>query len=199
MRVYVLLLVLTFSLFSCQKKQENRNEEPLPKPNASVQKNYVITDRIKAEFRQDIEDWETYRSVSNFFTRFRKVSANEVLSNAIELEGLVKQLKDSVKPGDLSSPALNARINILYNETLRLSDMTDIPAITAQEIHQQTDKVIKAYASLNAKINTILLKRKFQEEITIDADFVGLDTTKMDSISRQTLLQNELKIPDPKE
>lgn len=199
MKSYFLLVLFVFSLFSCQKKQENTNEEPLPKPNASVQKNYVITDRVKVEFRKEIEDWETYRSVTNFFTRFRKVSANEVLSNAVELEGLVKQLKDSLKPGDLSSPALNARINILYNETLRLSDMTDIPAITSEEIHEQTDKVMKAYASLNAKINTILLKKKFQEEITIDADFIGLDTTKMDSISRQTLLQKELKIPDPNE
>lgn len=181
---------------SCKNKEIDTNKNTIERPNASVAKTHRVSTTIRTIFKPEIEDWETYRNVDDFMNRFKNASANEVLSNALELEDLIKKVKDTVKPRVLMSPALNARINVLYNESLRLSDMTLIPAITAEEVHEQTDKVLKAFSSLNAKINTVLLKKRFEEAIDIDADFIGIDTTKIDSISRKTIRDNQLKRPD---
>lgn len=194
-RIFILLFAF-FLVVSCKNKEIDTNKNTEERPNASVAKTHRVSTTIRTIFKPEIEDWETYRNVDDFMNRFKNASANEVLSNALELEDLIKKVKDTVKPRVLMSPALNARINVLYNESLRLSDMTLIPAITAEEVHEQTDKVLKAFSSLNAKINTVLLKKRFEEAIDIDADFIGIDTTKIDSISRKTIRDNQLKRPD---
>ncbi len=194
-KIFILLFAF-FLVVSCKNKEIDTNKNAVEKPNASVAKTHRVSTTIRTIFKPEIEDWETYRNVDDFINRFKKASANEVLSNALELEDLIKKVKDTVKPRVLMSPALNARINVLYNESLRLSDMTLIPAITAEEVHQQTDKVLKAFSSLNAKINTVLLKKRFEEAIDINADFIGIDTTKIDSISRKTIRENQIKRPD---
>lgn len=194
-RIFILLFAF-FLVVSCKNKEIDTNKNTVERPNASVAKTHRVSTTIRTIFKPEIEDWETYRNVDDFINRFKNASANEVLSNALELEDLIKKVKDTVKPRVLMSPALNARINVLYNESLRLSDMTLIPAITAEEVHEQTDKVLKAFSSLNAKINTVLLKKRFEEAIDIDADFIGIDTTKIDSISRKTIRDNQLKRPD---
>ena len=191
-RIFILLFAF-FLVVSCKNKEIDTNKNTVERPNASVAKTHRVSTTIRTIFKPEIEDWETYRNVDDFINRFKKASANEVLSNALELEDLIKKVKDTVKPRVLMSPALNARINVLYNESLRLSDMTLIPAITAEEVHEQTDKVLKAFSSLNAKINTVLLKKRFEEAIDIDADFIGIDTTKIDSISRKTIRENQLQ------
>ena len=65
--------------------------------------------------------------------------------------------------------------------------MTSIPAIKAEEVNVQTEKTIAAFSAVNAKINTILAKKRFEEAIDVDGIFVGLDSTKMDSVSRKSV------------
>ena len=146
-----------------------------------------------------MEDWAELKAVDNFLLRFKKVSPNEVLSNALELEGLVKSLKDSVKPVLFDVPSFIVRVHILHNETLRLSDMTFIPAINAAEVNLQTEKIISAFSGVNSKVNTILSKKRFEDAIDVDVNFIGLDSTKIDSISKKAInlklkenLQNQL-------
>ena len=90
---------------------------------------------------------------------------------------------------------LTARINILYNETLRLADMTTIPAIKADEVHQQTEKIIDAFSAVHAKINTVLSKKRFEDEIGVEITFIGLDSTKIDSVTKKSI-NNEWE-PEP--
>ncbi len=143
--------------------------------------------KIESSFTQEIENWNELKALDNFILRFKKASPNEVLSNALELKSLVSSLKDSVKPSLFEIPSFNTRVNILYNETLRLADMTFIPAIKADQVNMQTDKIINTFSAVNSKINTILTKKRFEDAIKVNVDFIGLDSTKIDSVSKKSI------------
>ena len=153
----------------------------------SVVKNYNVAEKVNPLFMKDIEDWEELKAVDNFLSRFKKASPNEILSNALELKELVQSLKDGIKPPLFENASFNTRVNILQNETLRLSDMTFIPAIKAEEVTMQTDKIMNAFSAVNSKVNSILLKKGFEDDIDLDIDYIGLDSTKIDSVSRKSI------------
>lgn len=183
---YFLLFILFAFLFSCDDKQQTSLKEDT-KPLLSVINEYSAVKKIDPSFRKEIEDWKELQSLTSFFNRFKKVSANEVLSNALELRDLVVNLKDSIKPGLFDDNSFKTRVNILYNETLRLADMTTIPAIKASEVNIQTEKILKAFSAVNAKINTVFSKKRFEDAIDIDVTFIGLDSTKMDSVTKKSI------------
>ncbi|KGL60166.1 hypothetical protein ATE90_2633 [Polaribacter sp. Hel1_33_96] len=185
--------------FSCNGKKKQNLQKQDVKPLLSVVKEYGVAEKVDTLFLKEVEDWAELKAVDNFLLRFKKVSPNEVLSNALELEGLVKSLKDSVKPVLFDVPSFIVRVHILHNETLRLSDMTFIPAINAAEVNLQTEKIISAFSGVNSKVNTILSKKRFEDAIDVDVNFIGLDSTKIDSISKKAInlklkenLQNQL-------
>ena len=60
---------------------------------------------------------------------------------------------------------------VLRNEALRLKDMTLIPAIQPNQVNEQVDKIIMVFNSYTQKVNTIYNKKKFDEEIDLDAIF----------------------------
>ncbi|MDG1398105.1 MAG: hypothetical protein P8P88_06930 [Polaribacter sp.] len=184
---YSLSFLILIIFFSCKDKNEQTLLKDDVQPLLSVVKEYPSVKQISPIFRKDVENWEELNAIADFLDRFKKGSANEVLSNALELKGLIKSLKDSVKPNLFDDAAFKTRINILNNETLRLADMTSISAITAEEVHLQTEKIINAFSAINAKINTVLSKKRFEDEIGVSISFIGLDSTKMDSVTRKSL------------
>lgn len=190
---YFLFLLVSIGCFSCKQKLQKENNQDEFKSLFSVEKKHVAIKKVKPAFKKQVENWEQLNTVSSFLSRFEKASPNEILGNALELESLVKTLKDTVKPPVFDGPSMQARIHILHNETLRLSDMTFIPAITAAEVHEQTNKIIHAFSAVNAKINTILQKKQFDDAIQIDVNFIGLDSTKIDSVSKISV-QNNLQL-----
>jgi hypothetical protein len=46
-----------------------------------------------------------------------------------------------------------------------------------------------AFSNINTKINSILAKIRFENEIDIDVTFIGLDTTKMDTFFNKPINQ----------
>jgi len=190
LKYFCTFLILLF-ISSCNKKQESTIQQKDTKPLLSIENEFSSVKRINPVFINDIEEWKELNAIDNFLERFKKASPKEVLSNAIELKGLVESLKDCVKPALFKVTSFDARINIFYNETLRLADMTTIPAIQAKEVNRQTEKIIDAFSSVNAKINTILTKKRFEDEIEIDVKFIGLDSTKMDNFSRKSVNENQ--------
>lgn len=190
---YCWLFIILVFLFSCDKNQDQAKPDEKVNSLFSVVKEHLSVKPVKPIYAAEIEDWEELKAVDNFLGRFKKVSANEILSNALELKGLAKNLKDKKKPNLFNIASCKARINIFYNETLRLADMTTIPAITATEVHQQTEKIIDAFSAVNAKVNTMFSKKRFEDEIGIDIKFIGLDSTKIDSVTRKSL-STDLKI-----
>ena len=173
--------------FSCNKKKQDTVQEQYLRPLLSVPREFGATVKVNAMFLKDVEEWQELKAVDNFLARFKKVSPNEVLGNALELESLVKSLKDSVKPALFDVLAFKVRINILHNETLRLSDMTFIPAIKSTEVNLQTAKIISAFSAVNSKVNTILLKKHFEDAIEVDVKLIGLDSTQIDSVSKKAI------------
>ena len=155
----------------------------------SIAEMHTATENVLSTHLKEVKDWNELQDIDSFFVKFRKITPNEALSNAIELKDLIKRLKDSVKPEKFKIPSLTARINILYNEALRLADLTRIGAIKAQEVNTQVDKTMDAFSNINIKINTILAKMRFENEIDIDVTFIGLDTTKMDAFFNKPIKQ----------
>ncbi len=198
---YIYLLVLLVFTFSCQNNEE-KNAEKKPKALMSIAKMHTATENVLSSYLKEVKDWNELQDIDSFFVKFRKITPNEALSNAIELKDLIKRLKDSVKPEKFKIPSLTARINILYNEALRLADLTRIGAIKAPEVNTQLDKTMEAFSNINTKINSILAKIRFENEIDIDVTFIGLDTTKMDTFFNKPINQikevNLLKSIKPK-
>ena len=155
----------------------------------SIAEIHTATENVLSTHLKEVKDWNELQDIDSFFVKFRKITPNEALSNAIELKDLIKRLKDSVKPEKFKIPSLTARINILYNEALRLADLTRIGAIKAQEVNTQVDKTMAAFSNINTKINSILAKIRFENEIDIDVTFIGLDTTKMDAFFNKPIKQ----------
>ena len=155
----------------------------------SIAEMHTATENVLSTHLKEVKDWNELQDIDSFFVKFRKITPNEALSNAIELKDLIKRLKDSVKPEKFKIPSLTARINILYNEALRLADLTRIGAIKAPEVNTQVDKTMAAFSNINTKINTILAKIRFENEIDINVTFIGLDTTKMDSFFNKPINQ----------
>lgn len=180
------LLILSVFIISCGNNQEiEKTRKPMPL--MSLVASHSATESVMPVFLKEVKDWKELRAIDSFFVKYRKISPNEALSNAVELKDLIKNLKDSIKPIDFNTPSFNARINILYNEALRLADLTDISAIKAADVNKQVAKTMTAFSDVNTKVNTILQKVDFENEIDIDVKFIGLDRSKMDSISNKTI------------
>ena len=68
--------------------------------------------------------------------------------------------------------------------------MTFIPAITADAVIAENEKILLSYSSINSRFISILSKKRFEDEIEIDINAIGLDSTKIDSISKKTISRN---------
>ncbi|MGY0425900.1 MAG: hypothetical protein ACWIPI_03600 [Polaribacter sp.] len=194
---YFILFLVSICVISCGNKQDTTDVKK-PKPLMSIIATHKSAEKVDSIFTKEVENWQELKVIDSFLVKFRKISPNEALSNALELRDLVKSLKDSVKPKIFETPSFNARINILYNETLRLADITLISAIKATEVNKEVDKNIAAFSAVNEKINTVFSKKKFEDEININLLSIGLDSTKIDSISRKSInLKKKQKLKKP--
>lgn len=157
---------------------------------------HSATTKVNPIYLNEVKDWKELKAIDSFFVKYQKITPKEALSNALELKDLIKNLKDSVQPERFNTPSLNARINILLNEALRLADLTEISAIQAAAVNEQVDKTIAAFSNINIKINTVVAKFNFENQVTIKVGFIGLDTTRLDQVSKRTLglRKNELKV-----
>lgn len=171
MRLIISLFFISF-LISCGDSAVQKTEKkPIATSQFSTSKEYPVLETVKTSNEKEIVAWEYYTSVRDFLEKFKKISPNEALGNALELTSLVTAMKDSAKPKILDTQSLKARINLLENESLRLSDMTKIPAIKAEEVNAQIVKIFDAFSALNSKINTVFL----QQNLSKDIDFKDFD------------------------
>ena len=159
-------------MFSCKNSAKKDIIVEVEKPLLSVVQKHPKITTIVGSYKKEIENWEELNAVNSFLLKFQNTSPNEALSNALELKGLVKSLKDSLKPKEFETPSFNTRVNILNNETLRLADLTFIPAITPEEVNKQVDKVILSFSALKEKINTFFTQKKYESEIDINFEFI---------------------------
>jgi len=200
-------LLFSIILFSCSSKKDETLNVSQQKNALSITYQQQPVEAVKPKFYKEIEDWKALNTLNVFIKRFENVSPNEALINASELKGLVKELKDSISPKIFNLPSFKARVNVFYNEALRLADLTDIPAISSSEVNMQVTKTLEAFSAVNSKINNLLTKKEFEDMMTIPIDYIGIDSTQIDSISKKSILSNkkeamlkkkQLKLPVPK-
>lgn len=193
-KIIVLFFLICFvsCLPSKKDKDDNTVEENISLKNVAQQNPKFEV--IKPSFTKEIENWAAYRNVNLFIEKFQNISPNEALNNALELQELTQALKENVELEILNIPSFQARLNVLHNEVLRLSDMTYISAIKADEVNLQVEKMLTIYSSINSKINTVFTLKKFESEIKVKDIFIGLDTTKLDTTSLRTIRDKKLKI-----
>ena len=140
------------------------------KPEASRVKKHNQVSKIQSKFEMDIDSWIEYENLAIFLQQYTAISPNDALNNSRELNDITKSIIDSVQPQFLETAAFKARLNLLYNETLRLYDMSSIPAIKATEVNHQVANILNAFSSVNFKINTILTQSELEKNIT-EPDF----------------------------
>ena len=158
---YIIYSICALFFLSCNDGKIN-SKQAIKKPQLSQIKKHVKISKIHAKYQTEIEEWQEYENLSVFLNQFATISPNDVLNNSRELNDLAKNLVDSLKPVIFETPAFNARVNLLYNQTLRLFDMSSIPAIKANEVNNHIDKVLNAFSSINSKINTTLKQRELE-------------------------------------
>lgn len=158
---YIIYSICALFFLSCNDGKIN-SKQAIKKPQLSQIKKHVKISKIQAKYQTEIEEWQEYENLSVFLNQFASISPNDALNNSRELNDLAKNLVDSLKPEIFKTPAFNARVNLFYNQTLRLFDMSSIPAIKANEVNNHIDKVLNAFSSINSKINTTLKQRELE-------------------------------------
>ena len=182
---YYLILMLLF--FSC-KESIKGTPQVIEKPETSIAKKHDKIITVEAKFESKIETWAAYETFTTFIDRYQIISPVDAINNSRELNILTKSLNDSIKPAFLESSAFNARLNLLFNETLRLYDMSSIPSIKAIEVNKQVDKVLQAFSSINSKINTVILQTQ------LDKDVEDVNFKRKESVLKETDRTPEKKL-----
>ena len=162
---YIIYGICAFIFISCNDGEKN-SKQTIKKPQSSQIKKHEKVSKIQAKYQPEVEEWQEYEDLSVFLNQYTSISPNDALNNSRELNEISKRVVDSLKPVIFDTPAFNARVNLLYNETLRLFDMSSIPAIKANEVNNHVDKILTAFSSINSKINTTLKQREL--ELTVE-------------------------------
>ena len=164
-----LFLLATFLFFSCGEKSKNEQQtvEKLATNTTPVKHSNIIY--LDQGSINKIENWSEYQNLNNFIDQFQNISSTDAINNSRELNDLVKNLHDSIKPKFLETPAFKARVNLLRNESMRLYDMSSISSIKIEEINEQVSKLLIAYSSMNSKINMSVRRGKLEDELNDEA------------------------------
>ncbi|MDO3695393.1 hypothetical protein QVZ41_11135 [Wenyingzhuangia sp. chi5] len=180
---YITLFVTFCAVFiACeQKKTETAVKAENDEKYLSAKDETIIFDSVapvKVIYKDSILDWKGYFKVTEDLKRLKKTTPNEVLSVAEELVKDVALMRDSITVKVLDERGMRARMNALYNQSLRLQEMKDIPAITVPEITKQTQGLFTIFRMINTKINAIYEQNDFEQELLDDNFFFS----KIDSI-----------------
>lgn len=183
----VLLLVLSWLAYSCSKQSQTADSDKNTTDKlVKVDKKNIanIGVSLHPDTKKEIQNWKEYQLVDAIITNFYAISNAEALSNSQELNSLVTNLRDSIHIEKHKTPAIKARINILQNECLRLEDMSNISAISPEEVTATIKRVLDAFSGLNAKLNAVYTVRDLESELKLDPDFLEIlnDTTSTENL-----------------
>jgi hypothetical protein len=131
---------------------------------------------LSPEAQEFVKDWTQYVQFDTFITRYFAISNSEALNNAKDLSKMATELKDSIHFDILQTESVATRFNILDNECKRLADMSNITAITPDEVSLQIKKILEAYSGVNAKLNSVLAVENLETELHLDPDFQAILT-----------------------
>ena len=163
----MILLALILMISSCGKKlQKEEVPEYVTEPGQvrTLESGSEIV-ALSPESEKLVSGWPEYQALSELIVQYRVISKSDALLNSVELEEFAHQLKDSIRVEKLDIPSVRMRLNVLHNEAKRLSDMSTIPPITAEEVLYENDNLLDAYAALNIKINDLSRQERINREL----------------------------------
>ncbi len=169
---------------SCQKEKKQEKQVTI---NTSKEKYFnakdavIIFDSIPEVtiFQKDsIANWKGYFRVKKSLEKIKRTTPNEILVVSKDLVKEIKVMRDSISVISLRERGMRARINALYNQSLRLQEMKNIPAITVPKIVKQAKGLFSIFRMINHKINAIYEQKNFEKELIEDEFFFS----KIDSI-----------------
>ncbi|MFK5958352.1 MAG: hypothetical protein QM495_05695 [Lutibacter sp.] len=171
-QIFSFLLFILFLNYSCNRVknvQEVSEISDTLKTNSSRIVN-TISETLIPVAKKEVAVWKEYKNVDEFILKYYNISTTEALDNAKELSELVQIMKDSVRVDLLKQLNITARINVLYNEALRLADMATISSITNEEVKEEVEKIVEVYSAMNSKINTIYKAIELQNSLEVDTE-----------------------------
>jgi hypothetical protein len=169
----ILFFLILTSFFSCEnnskltqeqdeKLTDTLSEIKLPSKQVNIQKRKI---KLNTDAEKVVGNWKEYVAVAEFIPKFYKSTTTEILSNSQQLLVLSRQLKDSIRVKKFDKHSFRIRLNVFYNETMRLADMDSIPNITQKEIIQENNNIAQAFSAINAKINAMVNKEKLETDL----------------------------------
>ncbi|MDO6738340.1 hypothetical protein [Wenyingzhuangia sp. 2_MG-2023] len=179
-----LYILLTGLLIACQESKEKSSEEVVVNDDRKYfnpKDEFIQFDTLVTEgtvYKDSISSWKGYQKVKETLEKLKKNTPNDVLNISDELVGNVVLMRDSITVDLLKIKGMRARIHTLYNQSLRLQEMKDIPAITVPEIKKQTQGLFVIFRMINRKITAIYQQVDFENELENDEFFFS----KIDSI-----------------
>ena len=75
-------------------------------------------------------------------------------------------MKDSIRIPSFDRPDIKIRLNVLYNNTLRLADMENISSIETQEIKTEISNILSAFSAINSKINNLTNQKYLEKQLS---------------------------------
>lgn len=122
--------------------------------------------KLNAKAKIEVEDWIEYKKMDDFLIQYHHISSIDALFNANELSELAQQLKDTIRVEKFEIPSVKIRLNVLYNESLRLADMATISSISEEEIKRENENILNAFSALNLKINNIIIQETLNDDMS---------------------------------
>jgi hypothetical protein len=182
-----IFLITVSVVFSCDNinSKKDLNSDHNEKPTSNIKTNHTIVD-LTPKAQKMIQNWKEYQNINEYIQQYEQISINNSLLNARHLSELAQQLKDSISIEKLNVPSVKIRLNVLYNETLRLADMATINQITETEVIRENNNIINAYSALNIKLNNIISQEHLNNEVNTFINEVVQNKTSYDTVVKIT-------------
>lgn len=182
--IFIILLII-----SCDKKT-SKEDIIIQKDTTLIKKAIAINIEVKlnSKAKKIVENWKEYQNFDKFIIQYRNISSSDAFLNANELSELAQQLKDSIRIEEFQIPSVRIRLNVLYNETLRLADMSTIKNMTEKDFFDENKNILNAYSALNSKINNIINQKNLNSDVSkfIDEIINSSDSLKTNQIKHGT-------------
>lgn len=162
-----LIFIGVILLCSCNQKTNSLDNKEKKDTTSVVKKSYTKTVFLSENARKEIVDLKYFDEFEKILDRFYHSNPEEIKLNTTDLNEVLVRLKDSITIEKINRPDVKARFNILYNESLRLLDMSSISTISQVEINHKVKNIIDAYESIITKINQVYLMNANEENVDV--------------------------------